>query len=60
MKFSVEKSQLQTAITTASRAAAAKSAVPALEGLLLETAGDSIKISGFDLKTGIITTDLQT
>ena len=34
MKFTVEKNFLLSAITTASRASAAKSAVPALEGLL--------------------------
>lgn len=56
MKFSVEKNLLQSAVSTASRAAAAKSAVPALEGLLLETSGGNVKISGYDLKTGIITT----
>ena len=37
MKFTVEKSLLLTAINTTSRASAAKSAVPALEGLLIET-----------------------
>jgi DNA polymerase-3 subunit beta len=55
MKFTVEKSLLQTAIMTASRASAAKSAVPALEGLLIEASGNGVKISGYDLKTGIIT-----
>ncbi len=55
MKFSVEKSLLQLAVTTASRAAAVKSAVPSLEGLLIEAAEDSIKVSGYDLKTGITT-----
>jgi len=56
MKFSCEKLQLLIAILTASRAAATKSPVPLLEGLLLETEGDNIRISGYDLKTGIITT----
>lgn len=55
MKFSCEKSVLQTAISISSRAAAAKSAVPALEGLLIE-AGTAITVSGYDLKTGIRTT----
>jgi len=55
MKFTVEKSLLLSAITTATRAAAAKSAVPALEGLLIEAKENGIKISGYDLKTGIIT-----
>ena len=56
MKFSCEKLQLLIAILTASRAAAAKSPVPLLEGLLLETEGENIRISGYDLKTGIVTT----
>ena len=55
MKFSIEKNSLQTAVTTASRASAVKSAVPSLEGLLIETSGDAVKISGYDLKTGITT-----
>lgn len=56
MKFTVEKNLLQSAITTASRASAVKSAVPALEGLLIEATDSKVKISGYDLKTGIITT----
>ena len=54
MKFSCEKSYLSNAIGTASRAAAVKSAVSALEGLLVE-AGDDVYISGYNLKTGIRT-----
>ena len=57
MKFSCEKSLLSTAIAIASRAAAVKSAVPSLEGLLIE-ASAIVKISGYDLKTGISTTVL--
>jgi DNA polymerase-3 subunit beta len=56
MKFTVEKNLLLSAITTSSRASAAKSAVPALEGLLVEALESTIRISGYDLKTGIITT----
>lgn len=52
MKFSCEKSLLAGAIGTASRAAAAKSAVPSLEGLLIE-ADSRVTITGYDLKTGI-------
>jgi len=55
MRFSVEKSHLLNAVLTASRATATKSLVPALEGLLIEAAGGSVKISGYDLKTGITT-----
>ncbi len=55
MKFSCEKSLLQSAISTASRTAAVKSAIPALEGLLIEAMSDKISITGYDLKTGIKT-----
>ena len=55
MKFTVEKSLLLSAITTSSRASASKSAVPALEGLLIEALEGDVRISGYDLKTGIIT-----
>ncbi|MCL2569388.1 MAG: DNA polymerase III subunit beta [Oscillospiraceae bacterium] len=54
MKFSCEKSQLLATITITSKVASAKSAVPALEGLLLE-ASTFLKVSGYDLKTGIKT-----
>ena len=54
MKFSCERSFLQNAINTASRAAAVKSAVSSLEGLLIETA-ENVTITGYNLKTGIKT-----
>ena len=52
MKFSCEKNLLSNAISIASRAAAAKSAIQSLEGLLIE-ADEDVVISGYDLKTGI-------
>ena len=54
MKFSCEKCVLQAAVMTAGRAAAAKSPIPALEGLLIQ-AGAVVKITGYDLKKGIYT-----
>jgi DNA polymerase-3 subunit beta len=54
MKFSCEKYLLQSAIATASRAAASKSPIQALEGLLLQ-AENGLKITGYDLKEGIYT-----
>ena len=48
MKFSCEKLLLQNAVNTASRAVAAKSSIPALEGLLLvrgDLLGDRRQIS---------------
>jgi len=54
MKFSCEKHLLQAAVGTASRAAAAKSPIPSLEGILIE-AGENVKFTGYDLKEGIYT-----
>ena len=55
MKFACEKLHLLNAIATSSRAAAAKSPVPMLEGLLIEADQELVKITGYDLKTGIVT-----
>ena len=52
MKFTCEKGFLVNAVNTASRAALAKSAVPSLEGLLIE-ADEGVTITGYDLKIGI-------
>lgn len=54
MKFSCEKYELQAAVAVASRAAASKSPIPALEGLLLQ-AMDDLRVTGYDLKEGIYT-----
>ena len=54
MKFSCEKYALQNAIAIASRAAASKSPIPALEGLLI-TARGGVRVTGYDLKKGIYT-----
>ena len=54
MKFSCEKYLLQSACGIASRAAASKSPIPALEGLLLQ-ARDRLTVTGYDLKKGIYT-----
>jgi len=56
MKFTCEKFLLLSAILTASRGAATKSPVPLLDGLLVVAEEESVKISGYDLKTGIVTT----
>ena len=55
MKFSCEKALLQTAVATASRTVSQKSAIPALEGILIE-AGSSLRLTGYNLETGIRTT----
>ena len=54
MKFVCEKYPLQSACATASRAAASKSPIPALEGLLIE-AGADVKVTGYNLREGIYT-----
>lgn len=54
MKFSCEKSLLQSAISITARAVSPKSSIPALEGILLE-AGDNLRLTGYNLETGIRT-----
>ena len=55
MKFSCEKALLQSAVAVASRAAAAKSTIPALEGVLIQ-ASTLLTVSGYNMQTGIRTT----
>lgn len=55
MKFTCEKALLQAAISTTSRAVSPKSSIPALEGILLE-AGSELRLTGYNLETGIRTT----
>ena len=55
MKFSCEKALLLGAVSTASRAVAVKSSIPALEGILIE-AGEQLRLTGYNLETGIRTT----
>ncbi|MEG2570908.1 MAG: DNA polymerase III subunit beta [Clostridia bacterium] len=54
MKFTCEKALLQEAIATTAWAVSPKSALPTLEGLLIE-ADSSVKITGYNLETGIST-----
>ena len=53
MKFSCEKALLQNAIAVTSRAAAQKSSIPALEGLLLQAGNEALTVSGYNMQTGI-------
>lgn len=55
MKFSCEKSLLQSAVATASRTVAIKSTIPALEGVLLQ-ANTQLTVSGYNMQTGTRTT----
>ena len=52
MKFSCEKALLSAAVSVTSRAVAAKSSIPAMEGILIE-AGQTLRLTGYDLETGI-------
>lgn len=54
MKISCEKHVLQAAVAVSSRAAASKSPIPALEGILLE-AGEDLRVTGYNLKKSIYT-----
>ncbi|MDR0445572.1 MAG: DNA polymerase III subunit beta [Oscillospiraceae bacterium] len=55
MKFLCDKDTLVSAATTAARATAPRSPVPALEGLLIEaTERGFVRVTGYDLKTGIV------
>lgn len=55
MKFSCEKALLQSAITTAGRVVAAKSSILALEGVMVEASSEGLRVSGYNLETGIST-----
>ena len=55
MKFVCEKAVLVSAISVASRTVALKSAIPALEGILVK-AGETLQFSGYNLETGITVT----
>lgn len=52
MRFSCEKSILQSMVGVTSRTVAVKSSIPALEGILIEVT-DHLQLTGYNLKTGI-------
>lgn len=55
MKFSVAKEIILEAFNTTSKAAASKSTIAALEGLLLELNDNKLTITGYNLEIGIRT-----
>ena len=57
MKFSCEKALLSAAVSVTSRAVAAKSSIPAMEGILIE-ARSQLRLTGYNLETGIQATVL--
>lgn len=56
MKFSCDKDVFLEAIVTTSKAASAKSTIPALEGILMELDGNVMSMTGYNLEIGIKTT----
>ena len=54
MKFTCEKALLLSALNTAARAVSPKSAIPALEGILIE-ADEHLQLTGYNLEIGIST-----
>ena len=55
MEFRCEKNELLRAVNTVSRAAAAKSPMAVLEGILVEAGAETVRFTGYDLKRGIHT-----
>lgn len=55
MKFTCNKDTILSAVQTTSKAAAGKSSIPALEGILLELEGNTLTVTGYDLDLGIKT-----
>ncbi len=53
MKFFCDQSQLSEAVGIVSRAAAVKSTLGALEGIVIETKKDSVTLKAYDLDIGI-------
>ncbi len=56
LHFQCEKQLLQEAVNIAARAVSSRSALPVLEGILLEADGDTLKLTGYDLKKAVFTT----
>ncbi len=56
MNILCDKHELLDAVQNVQRAVAAKSSLPALEGILLRAQGTTLYLAGFDLELGITTT----
>ena len=55
MKFECDKASLAEAISGVSRAVTTRSSVPALEGILFRSEGNTLTLTGYDLEMGITT-----
>ena len=53
MKFNCSKNSLDSAISIVQKAVKTNSTVPILDGILIQAEGSSIKLTGYDLETGI-------
>lgn len=56
MKFRCDKDVFLEAVVTTSKAASAKSTIPALEGILMELDSNVMSLTGYNLEIGIKTT----
>ncbi len=56
MRIFCDRQALADAVNNVQRAVAAKSALPALEGILLRASGNSLFLAGYDMELGITTT----
>ncbi len=55
MKFKVNRQELSEACSVVSRAVSLKSALPALEGILIKAQDNKLRLTGYDLELGIET-----
>ena len=55
MKFICNKDTILSVVQTTSKAAAGKSSIQALEGILMELEGNTLTVTGYDLDIGIKT-----
>ncbi|MCR5616883.1 MAG: DNA polymerase III subunit beta [Clostridiales bacterium] len=53
MKFNCSKSSLDSAISIVQKAVKPNTTVPILDGILIQAEGSSVKLTGYDLETGI-------
>ena len=58
MQLTCQTQALVEAVGNVQRAVSGKTTIPALEGILFETAGDKLTLTGYDLEMGI-TTNIQ-
>lgn len=55
MKFNCNRQKLNEAVVNVQKAVSSKSTIPALEGILIKTENNKIKLCGYDLELGITT-----